>query len=1103
MNKLTIENTSATRIGTAALLCLSLATPGAVSAGTSALPELPIANGVLQTIKVTGTVIDETGLPVIGANVVEKGTTNGTITDMDGKFALDVPQGAVISITYVGYTEQTFTITDNKPLNITLKEDSETLGEVVVVGYGTQKKENLTGAVAAVGGEVLENRPITNIGQGLQGVVPNLNVTMSSGGAPGSDSDFNIRGNNSINGGSPLVLVDNVQMDPNLINPDDIESISVLKDAASAAIYGARAAYGVILITTKKGRTESKPQISVSASGYWQSPAIRMHNINSVDYLIMRDIAAANSGMSSLITPGQLEYAQAYLDGTYAYPEYFDQSQDQSKWIYCGNTDWFNELYKTSFSQQYNINVSGGDAKTTYYASVGFADQNGILKTADDNYKKFNATLNISTQLTKWLQVSAKITDNYTTEDHPITNSTAGIDAYGGMLKNDLTPLMPVRFGHTGRLVYSPGAPAINDPTLGISTSGDYVYQEEGVHQYSGQNGMTNPAAVGDLGGFTKYKKNDLWLTGAVKLTPLEGLVINADYTYNIYTRGAQSVQKTFTDYTAVSGTEALYGWTNPSYVEYGNDEDYYYAFNAFAEYTKSFLDNTHNFKIMAGYNQEKKSHRNFKARRTNMIVEDIPDLDLSTGEQTMSSEDTYWAINGFFFRFNYNYKQRYLLEVNGRYDGSSKFASGHRYAFFPSVSAAWRISEESFWQPMKSWWDDMKIRASYGSLGNQVMDDLGNFPYLATYGTDSSYDYLLGGSLPVIVSAPGLVAPNFTWETVTQTDVGFDASFLGNRLTGSFDWYRRDTKDMLVPGATLPATLGSDVPRSNSANMKTVGWELSLGWNDRLENGFSYWVKGVLSDYQATITKYAGNDAGLYSQSDNDGRYYVGQKLGEIWGFHSNGLFQSDEEVAQSADQSELYAGEWAAGDVKFEDLDGDGKISRGDQTIYNPGDKRIIGNKTPRYQFGITVGFDYKNFDFEMFWQGTGKRDYMVGGCQFWGFTGQWDVPYTPALDYWTEDNRDAYFPRPGWQNGGNRENSDRYLQSAAYGRLKNLTIGYTIPKNLTTKWGISRLRVYVTGENLLTITPLNDAFDPETLGNLTYPINRKVAVGLNLTL
>lgn len=1055
-----------------------------------------------QNGKVSGIVEDVMG-PVPGASVVVKGTTNGNVTDMDGRFLLEgIKKGDIIQISYIGFVTQEIKYTGQSVLKITLVEDSQALQEVVVVGYGTQKKANLTGAVAQVAGDVLENRPITNIGQGLQGVVPNLNVTMSKGGAPGKGSDFNIRGNNSINGGSPLVLVDNVQMDPNLVNPEDVASISILKDAASAAIYGARAAYGVILITTKKGKADQKPQISVSASGYWQNPAIRMHNINSLDYLNMRDIAASNSGMSSLIAPGQLDMVKAYMNGSYQYPEYFDQTQSQSKWQYCGNTDWFKELYKTSFSQQYNVNISGGDSKTTYYASVGFANQNGILKTADDNYKKFNATLNISSQITKWLQVSGKITDNYSTEDHPISNSTAGIDAYGGMLKNDLSPLMPVKFGHTGRLVYTPGTAAINDPALGITTSGDYVYDDEGINRYSGQNGNTNPGAVGDLGGYSKYKVNDLWMTGAVKITPFEGLIINADYTFNIYNKGSQAVQRTFMDYTAVAGTEALYGWTKPSYANMANNEDYYSAFNVFAEYSKSFMENTHNFKVMAGYNQEQKETKEFNSKRTNLIVEDIPDLDLATGEQSMSSKNSLWAINGFFFRLNYNYKQRYLVEFNGRNDGSSKFSKGNRYSFFPSFSAAWRISEESFWEPMKGWWNDMKIRGSYGSLGNQVMNDLGDFPYLATYGTNSAYGYLINGSKPVIVTAPGLVASNFTWETVDQMDFGFDASFLNNRLTGSFDWYRRNTKDMLIAGATLPATLGSGVPKSNSAELKTVGWELSLGWNDRLENGFSYWVKGVLSDYQATITQYGGNDAGFYSQSDTDAKYYVGQKLGEIWGYRSNGLFQSDAEAA-AADQSQLYAGKWGAGDVKYVDLDGNGKITKGKETVYEPGDKEILGNKTPRYQFGVTLGFDFKGFDFEMFWQGTGKRDYMLSGSQFWGFSSQWDVPYTPALDYWTPENTNAYYPRPGWENGGNRQTSDRYLQSAAYARLKNLTVGYTIPKSVLTKVGISRLRIYLTGENLFTITPLNDAFDPETLGNLTYPINRKVAVGLNLTL
>lgn len=1090
-----------TKLVSLILLAGALSVPEGVFAEIA--PTKPAVNLSQQQGKVTGIVEDALG-PVVGASVVVKGTTNGIMTDMEGRFTLEgVNKGDIIQISYVGYRTQEIKYTGQSVLKVDLKEDTQMLDEIVVVGYGTQKKANLTGAVAQVAGDVLENRPITNVGQGLQGVIPNLNVTVGSG-APGQSSSFNIRGNTSLNGGSPLVLVDNVQMDANLVNPDDIESISVLKDAASSAIYGARAAYGVILITTKRGKTEQKPQISFSASGYWQSPALEMHNVNSLQYLDMRDEAAVNSGRSVLSNETQRKYVKGYLEGTYKYTEYFDQSVNNSKWQYCGNTDWFDALYKTSFSQQYNVNISGGDTKTTYYASVGFADQNGILRASNDNYKKYNANLNLTSQITKWLQVSGKITHTYSTEDHPITNSTAGISAYGGMLKNDLSPLMPVSHSHRGQLVYTPGAAAINDDNLGIRTSGDYVWKEDGESHYAGQNSYTNPYAVGERGGYSKYKINDLWMTGAVKITPLEGLVINADYTFNFYNKGSNEVQKTFTDYQAVAGTESLYGWTKPSYAYYGNNEDYYSAFNAFAEYSKSFLDNTHNFKIMAGYNQEYKQNKSFSARRTNLIVENIPDLDLATGERSMGSGNTHWRINGAFFRLNYNYKQRYLIELNGRYDGSSKFAKGNRYAFFPSVSGAWRISEEKFWEPVKKWWDNMKIRGSYGSLGNQVLDDYGNFPYLATYGTNSSYGYLIGGSKPVIVTAPGLVAADFTWETVNQMNFGFDASFLNSRLNGSFDWYRRNTLDMLVAGSTLPATLGASVPNTNSADMKTNGWEVSLSWNDRLNNGFSYWAKLGLSDYISTITKYKGNSAKLY------GSNYEGKKIGEIWGYISDGLFQSDEEAA-AANQSQLYGGTWYAGDVRFVDLDGDGKITHGENTVDNPGDKKIIGNNTSRYQFGITVGCEFKNFDFEMFWQGVGKRDYWISNPHFWGFMSEWDTPYTTALDYWRPadttspfgPNTDAYYPRTGWQNGGNRETSNRYLQSAAYARLKNVTLGYTIPKTLTKKWGISRLRLYVTGENLFTITPLNDAFDPETLGNLTYPINKKVAIGLNLTL
>ncbi len=1055
-------------VGVQLLLC-------AISAGTAyAVPKWGTAGvkEIQQNGVCNGVVTDTTGETVIGASVVVKGTTNGTITGLDGDFSLSgVTKGSILVVSFVGY-QNTEVKWNGQPLTIVLKEDTKVLDEVVVVGYGTQKKANLSGAVAAVDGKVLQDRPITNIGQGLQGVVPNLNITMNNGGAPGATSSFNIRGNTSLNGGSPLVLVDNVQMDANLVNPDDIESISVLKDAASASIYGARAAYGVILITTKKGKKSDKPTVSLSATGYWQSPALTFHNVNSMQYLTMMDEAYQNDGGSGHYFKSQVyQYAEDYFNGKYDSPVFFDTAYDTYKYGYCGNTDWWDELYKTSFSQIYTANISGGNDRTTYYASVSMNDQGGILKAGDDKYNKYNANVNISSNITKWLNVSAKIAHTYTDELHPTGGTTAmnstaysGLSSYSGMMKGDLSPLMPVKHpdGH-----------------------------------YAGQGSYTNPVAIMEQGGNAQYKQNDLWMTGAVKITPIKGLVINADYTWNFYGKSSNQHVQNFYDYTAVPGTENYYPWTNPSSVTVTNNDDYYNAFNAFAEYTFS-LKEKHNFKVMVGYNQENKHKKYHYAGRKNLIDSSNPSLNLAYGDMAMNGSETHWSVNGFFARINYDYKGKYLLELNGRYDGSSKFPHGDRYAFFPSASVAWRVSEEKFWEPIRGWFDNFKLRASYGSLGNQALDEsrYGNFPYLATYGINTKYGALLNGTRPVAVSVPGLVSASFTWETVNQIDFGFDASFFGGRLNTSFDWYRRNTKDMLTAGQALPAVLGTSVPQENAADMKTVGWEVSLEWNDRLSNGFGYHIKGVLSDYQASITKFSNPTKLL-------GTHYVGEKLNEIWGYVSNGLFQSDED-AKAADQSYLSGGSWGAGDVKYEDLNNDGKIDIGKNTLDDSGDRKIIGNSTPRYSYGITAGFDYKGFDFEMFWQGIGKRDYWLGGSQFWGFTDEWCTPLTSSLDYWTEDNRDAYFPRLHHYgvNGGNHQVSTRYLQNAAYLRLKNVVLGYTIPRSITEKVKISRLRVFVQGENLLTFTPLIDSYDPETLNNMTYPINKKISVGLNLT-
>lgn len=449
----------------------------------------------------------------------------------------------------------------------------------------------------------------------------------------------------------------------------------------------------------------------------------------------------------------------------------------------------------------------------------------------------------------------------------------------------------------------------------------------------------------------------------------------------------------------------------------------------------------------------------------------------------------------GYFARINYNYDERYLLELNGRYDGSSKFPKDKRFVFFPSVSAAWRISSEAFFEPAKKIVDELKIRASYGSLGNQSVG--GDYPYIATMGTNGEMGYLVDGKKIASVSPGGIVSPYLTWETVRQIDLGLDWALLNSRLYGTFDWYMRKTLDMVTNGTPLPAVLGTGAPQANTADLKTTGWELSMGWRDRVNKDFSYDVSFVLSDYQAEITKF-NNPQNLLST------HYVGKKWGEIWGLVTEGLFQSAEEVSAHADQSEIYGGGWYPGDVKYKDLNGDGKINKGKNTLDDPGDQKIIGNSEPRYSYGIKGGLQWRDFDFDVFFQGIGKKDVVLGGNQFWGFGNEWHVPFKHALDSWTEDNRNAYFPRSTYDNvTGNRETQTRYLQNAAYLRLKSITLGYSLPKALLVKWKIDHVRFYVSGQNLLTFDHLFDIYDPETVSLSTYPLTKSVSFGLNITL
>lgn len=1024
--------------------------------------------GVQQGQKmVTGVVLDQNGEPVIGANVVEKGTTSGTVTGVEGKFSLNVASdNATLLISYVGYIPVEINVKGKSSVSATLKEDNNFLEDVVVVGYGTQKKANLTGAVSQVSGDVLTRQPISNLGQGLQGLVPNLNVTTGSG-LPGQGATYNVRGCTSITeGGGPLVLIDGVQMDPNLISPQDVESVTVLKDAASAAIYGARGGYGVILITTKKGRLNDKPAISVSANWGVYQPTTVPKLPNSLAWVNYINQVAANAGQQPVYNETYVSYVKAYYEDPKNNPSvFYDPAandpkylNDPTAWSYCGNTDWYKEtINSVALDQRYNISLQGGTGNTKYYVSQSFNNNGGLMKFYDDNYQRWNTNVKVSSQVTKWLELTGKVMYNYSDQDLP--TPAIGSWSTGSLFFNYLSPLMPLR-------------------------------HPDG--NFSGQGTDSNPAAIQSMGGHGRTKINDAWLTGAVKITPLVGLTINADYTFNYYGKDEDRFVREYYEYRRLPGTEALYPWTTPNSVENTQINDYYGAFNVYAQYEKTF--SKHYFSVMGGYNNETKSNRGFGAQRQKLVSNDVPFIGLASGQiYTRNDISTGWGIEGAFMRLNYNYDGKYYIELNGRYDGTSKFPQGHRYAFFPSVSGAWRISGEKFMEPAKNVLDDLKIRVSYGSLGNQA--GVKNFTYYPAMGVDTQYKYLMNGALISKVSVSPLVSDNYTWETIRQFNIGADFSFLNSRLTGSFDWYNRMTLDMLAPSQPYPATLGTTAPNVNSADMKTLGWDFSLTWQDQTTFGLNYRVGLVLSDYQGEITKY-------YNPTGKIDTWYKGKKIGDIWGYTTVGLFQSPEDVSSSPSQVDLYGGQWMPGDVKLKDLNGDNKITYGKNTLSDHGDLSVIGNTEPRYSYGIKLGADYKGFDLDLFFQGVGRKDFFPGGMGFWGAGVYYEIPTDWAVaNSWTPENTDAFLPRPSMGNYYNQQTQTRYKLNAGYLRLKNLTFGYTLPKELTQKAYISRARVYFSGQNLFCITSLPYIYDPETLNYNMYPVQRTFSVGLDI--
>ncbi|WP_341843354.1 TonB-dependent receptor [Chitinophaga caseinilytica] len=1024
-----------------------------------------------QFKRLTGKLTDSKGGPVPGATIVIKGTTKGVASDAEGRFEIEVNNGDVLVISMMGFKKQEIPVAGKDQLDIVLEADVAGLQEVLVVGYGTQKKANLTGAVASVGGEVLESRPLVNLAQGLQGVVPNLNVNMNNG-APGRGATFNIRGAGSITSGNdaPLVLVDGVVMDPNLINPADVQNVTVLKDAGSAAIYGSRAANGVILITTKNPNKHQPMRLSVNSTYSFNRPTYMPKYINSVDYIRMfreADRTGADGGRTSsepFTAEDSIRAAEYYNNPANTSPVYVDPN-NPNKYRYVGNTNWLDELYPGWAPMWDNsFSLSGGSGKISYVASLGYLKQDGLIEAADQRYKRYNASLRLNAEATSWLDLNFKAALNRSDFNTPNATQFAESNVNDfAFISSDLRPIMPVK-------------------------------HPDG--NWAGQGSFTNPFAVMAENGRVKENKTDIWLTGGFTVKLLRNLRIVGDLTWNNYGAGRSIHYKAFKEYGVDGRLIGTYPWTNPDRLIRRASNDGYHAINIYSEYFTTFARN-HNLKLMAGYNEELKQNLSFSATGRNLLdptMESLtPNNDPTATSQSVANSISEWAVRGGFFRANYDFKEKYLLQLTGRYDGTSRYARGKRNVFSPSVSAAWRVSEENFFAGAKSWVNDLKLRASYGMLPNQLSDN--PYPYI-TFMPTGTTGYLFGNNPGVIVGAPALVSADFTWEKVTTLNFGLDLTALNDRLTLGFDIYRRKTTDMITAGRLLPAILGTSSPARNSADLMNRGWELAIGWKDKIGSDVRYNVSLVLADNQAEITRYENNPTG------NIGDHYVGKKWNEIWGLETDGFFTSNEEAA-ATDQTQIWAGKWLAGDIRYRDLNGDKKITRGSSTLSDPGDQKIIGNTTPRYTYGVNLGIEYKGFDFTAFFQGVGKRDWMPGGNYFWGFASEWAVPMEYHTNYWRPDNTNAYYPRLRFEGGGNFQAQSKYLQNAAYARLKQLTLGYTLPAEWLRVAKIQRLRVFATGQNLFTITKMHKAFDPELLGADSYPLSRTISFGLQLGL
>ena len=1049
----------------------------------------------------TGKLVNgQTDSVMSGVSVAVKGTSRGTVTAPDGTFSIDASIGQTIVFSYVGFITQEITATKDVRFDVRLQAEQRSLNDVVVVGYGSQKKASLTGAVATVDvAKTFDSKPLNDPTKALQGIVPGLTIQYGNGGLT-TGASINIRGLGSLNGTSrPLILVDNVQTDDlSVINPNDIESISVLKDASSASIYGARAAFGVVLIKTKTGKKNQKSTITYTNNFSWNTPTILPDFANPPDELEALNNAGVRANTSSpeifgmnllKLRDGIINWQKNYSKTNTGKEMILGQDWD----IVDGHAYFYKVwdpkkemLNKYTASQLHTISFQGGNDKIGYYLSGGYSNDGGIMKMNPDNVKKYNITAGVNASVTDWLDLRVKTLFRNYNYEYPYQYQTYWYYMW--------------RWGS-----YFPYG----------------TYQGHYFHVNSAYMDAASKANLND-----NYNRVDLGAT--VKI--LKGLTFNADYTIgrdNPLRHEASGPVYAWDFWSAATGP--MLPLTNiagtQDAVTYTNGRLLVNTFNGYATYQKSF--NAHNFKLVAGINAEKDENIDFYAARKGLLDPSQAELGLTYSDQTSgptsSSVPIGWSGNGhgklayagYFGRLNYDYKGKYLLELNGRYDGSSSLSPLHRWAFFPSGSAGWRVSEEKFMQSIKPVLSDLKLRGSYGSIGNQ---DLGGQYFLPTM-TASQVSWMNGSNYAQTIGQPSAVAQSLLWEKVQTLDFGVDARMFKNHIGVTFDWYQRDTKGMLQ-ATSVPSTFGTTGPRINAGNLRTSGYEISVDANYNVGKDIQLYGTLSFTDYKTKITKYD-------NPNFNIGQNYVGKTYGEIWGFETDRYFTANDFTGPGAykdgvaSQKTLQSGNFVfgAGDVKYKDLNGDGVINGGKSTLLDHGDLKVIGNTEPRYIYSARIGGSWKSFDVDVFIQGVGKRNWWGTGQTILPLYQSTDILYANQMDFWTPTHTDARYPNPypgngsgtvgGISAGGNNfYPQSKYLLNLAYCRLKNVTLGYTLPRKLLSKYNIQKLRFYLSGENLAEISNVGAPIDPEiTTGETsgigrTWPFMRSYSFGLQLT-